>query len=58
MRYEAFEDKLVPGQWRVEAINHDDDGECYVTIFTGPESERRAKEYASLKNGSALANAS
>jgi hypothetical protein len=30
--------------WNVEQI--DDDGGCLVTIFTGPDAERRAREYA------------
>jgi hypothetical protein len=29
--------------WRVEYF--DNDGGCYVTIFAGPEPERRARDY-------------
>ena len=43
-------DRHEKGVWRVEY--QDDDGGCYVTIFTGPASEKRARDYfASLKSG-------
>jgi len=45
-RYEAFPDRLDPETWRVEAVNHASEGECYVTAFYGLDCERRAKEYA------------
>lgn len=48
LAFEAFEDKEEPPDWRVEAIG--DDGEVYVTIFTGEDPERRAREYAALMN--------
>jgi hypothetical protein len=40
--------------WAVEAINYDKDGEVYRTLFTGPEAEQRAKEYADWKSATAL----
>jgi hypothetical protein len=40
----VFEDRDEAGEWRVEYF--DDDGGCYVTIFAGPEAERRARDYA------------
>jgi hypothetical protein len=40
----VFEDRGEAGEWRVEYF--DDDGGCYVTIFAGPEAERRAQDYA------------
>ena len=40
----VFEDRDQTGEWRVEYF--DDDGGCYVTIFAGPEAERRARDYA------------
>jgi hypothetical protein len=40
---EVVADRLHRGDWRVEAF--DDDGRCYVTIFSGPEAEERAEEY-------------
>jgi len=46
MEWEVLEDRQYPGHWRVEAINHEGDGEVYVAVFSGPEAEQRAKEYA------------
>jgi hypothetical protein len=44
IRVEVVEDKLSPNAWRVEAF--DDDGACFVTVFYGPDAERRARTYA------------
>ena len=49
MDYEVVEDRLSPGDWRVEAIDYQNEGICYVTIFAGPEAEARAREYAAWK---------
>lgn len=46
MEYEVFEDKEVSGQWRVESFGPE--GECYVTIFSGPDAEFRARTYTAL----------
>jgi hypothetical protein len=48
MKYEAFEDRKNSGDWRVEAF--DDDGRCFVTIFSGPDPKQRAQEYAAWKS--------
>lgn len=53
MTYEVAADKLSGGDFRVEAINHSGDGEVFVTIFSGPDSEQRATEYAQFKNNPA-----
>lgn len=45
----AVEDKRTPGEWRVEAMDFDNEGKVYVTIFSGPESRQRAEEYAEWK---------
>jgi len=37
------EDRDGTGEWRVEYF--DDDGACYVTVFAGPQAERRARDY-------------
>jgi hypothetical protein len=50
MNYEVFADKTTRGMWRVEAINHANEGECFVTLFSGPNSQQRAEEYAAWKN--------
>jgi hypothetical protein len=51
MEWKCFEDKRTQGDWRVEAIDFDDEGKVYVTIFSGPDARERAEEYAALKNG-------
>jgi hypothetical protein len=40
----VFEDRLTPGDWRVEC--EDDDGGVEVTIFSGPDAHDRATQYA------------
>jgi hypothetical protein len=47
MAYEVIEDRRYPSEWRVEAI--DEEGSCYVTLFSGPEAKERAQEYAAWK---------
>jgi hypothetical protein len=51
MEWKCFQDKRNPVDWRVEAINFDDEGKVYVTVFSGPDAHERAEEYAALKNG-------
>jgi hypothetical protein len=48
--YDVVEAENYPGEWRVEAVNYDGDGEVYVTIFSGPLAEARAREYADWRN--------
>lgn len=48
--YEVVKSKQSPDRWHVEFIDHANEGECYVTVFTGPDAEERAREYARLKN--------
>jgi hypothetical protein len=50
LHYEMTKDSLNAGDYRVEAIDHERDGEVYVTIFSGPDAEARAEEYARWKN--------
>jgi hypothetical protein len=40
----VFEDRIYPGNWRVEW--EDDDGGVEVTIFSGPDARDRAFQYA------------
>jgi hypothetical protein len=49
MEWECFQDMKNKGDWRVEAIDFDDEGAVYVTIFSGPEARKRALEYAAIK---------
>jgi hypothetical protein len=39
----VFEDREGRSEWRVEYL--DDDGGCYVAIFSGPAAEMRARDY-------------
>ena len=48
MLYEVFEHE---GDWRVEAIDYDSEGECYVSVFYGSDGEKRAREYSTWKGG-------
>lgn len=50
LKYESMADQQVQGDWRVEAYD-EASGQTYIAIFTGPNSEARAAEYAALKNG-------
>jgi hypothetical protein len=52
MLHEIVKDQTMIDTWRVEAINGQGDGEVFVTIFSGPDAEARAREYAEWKNGS------
>jgi hypothetical protein len=51
MLHETVKDRLAMDTWRVEAINQEGDGEVFVAIFSGPDAEARAREYADWKNG-------
>ena len=50
MQYEVVESQPYPGIWHVEGI--DEEGRVFVTAFSGPEAEKRAREYAQWKNSS------
>jgi hypothetical protein len=50
LHWEVAPDQLTPDDWRVEAIDHQGEGECYVTIFSGPDAEDRARDYAVWMN--------
>jgi len=45
----VFEDRITPGDWRVEWF--DDDGGCEVAIFSGPNARERAILYADRQYG-------
>ena len=52
---EVIEQRLSrPECWVVEAIDRDGDGECYLTAFSGPRANERAREYAAAKYVTAL----
>ena len=50
LTYEVIASHNVPDEYRVEAIDYENEGIVYVAIFSGPEAENRAKEYAAFKN--------
>ena len=50
MEWECFADMRNKGDWRVEAIDFDNQGAVYVTIFSGPGSRKRAHEYVAMKS--------
>jgi len=54
MIYEAFEDKQVQGDWRVEAVEEEGEKEIpnYITLFSGHDARKRAVEYAEWQNHS------
>ena len=50
MEWTAVEDRRNHAEWRVEAVDFDNEGAVYVAIFSGPEARERAEEYAAWKN--------
>lgn len=50
MKYKVVKSAISIDTWSVEAIDHEDEGLCYVTTFYGPDSHERALEYAFYKN--------
>jgi hypothetical protein len=51
MEYEVFADKDFPQDWRVEAVDINS-GDIYVAVFSGPQAEQRAREYAARQRES------
>lgn len=49
--HEVHECRIFAGEWLVEFIDMDGDGDCYMTRFSGPKAEERARAYAALQNG-------
>jgi len=50
LKYEAFQDRENPSDWRVESIDIKA-GNIFIAIFSGPLAKERANEYAKIKNG-------
>ena len=48
MDLEIVQDRISAGVWRVELVNHELDGEIYVTMFSGPTARLQAGRYAAL----------
>ena len=53
MQWEVGKYMHDPNYFSAQAINDEGngEGEIYVTVFFGPESEERAKAFASWQNG-------
>jgi hypothetical protein len=45
---QRFMDEDQPGVWSVEVVDRFGDGEMEMTVFYGPYSEIRARQYAAL----------
>lgn len=50
MNYQATADNEVQRDWRVEAIDFENEGAVYIAIFSGPNARERAEEYARWQN--------
>lgn len=50
MEYEVAQDRTDASAWRAEAIDHENEGACYVVLFMGPNAEERARNYADHMN--------
>ena len=48
MNYEVKESKTHRDYWHVEAT--DSEGRVFVAVFSGPQAQARAQEYAEWKN--------
>jgi hypothetical protein len=46
---EVYQRRNEPSVWGVEAIDMDGDGEIYLAVFSGPDAQQRATEYAREK---------
>lgn len=51
MKWQIVQSRTFIGEWRVEAIDYDDEGQLYVATFTGPGAKERAEEYSAFKSG-------
>ena len=58
LRFEVQQDRLDATEWRVEAIDYDEDGAVCVAIFSGLKARERAEEYAAFKNPGRLVGVS
>jgi hypothetical protein len=50
MTYEVQESKEALGDYLAFAVDHESEGEIYLTLFSGPNARERAVEYAAWKN--------
>ena len=50
VEYEIAKSRNVPGEYVVEGIDYENDGQIYGALFNGPQAKERAEEYARFKN--------
>jgi hypothetical protein len=50
-RAKVFEDREIPGQWRVERAEPPNGEDITVRIFTGPDARQQALDYAGQTYG-------
>ena len=43
MEYEVVQSQDISGEWRVECIDFESDGQIYVATFSGPNARDRAR---------------
>jgi hypothetical protein len=48
-KYEVVQDRNFREDYRAEAMDLSS-GDCFVVIFSGPDAQQRAGEYAAWKN--------
>lgn len=48
--YQVIVTDDAPDEYRVEGIDYLNEGQVYTAIFSGPEAEKRAREYADHLN--------
>lgn len=46
LKWEVVESRQCPGVWHVEAIDDAGEGEIRMAVFSGPDAEGRARQYA------------
>jgi hypothetical protein len=51
MIYEVLEDRNLAHEWRVEWVDTDGEGLCYLASFAGQGARELAIEYAEWKAG-------
>lgn len=49
MQFKTYPHEDNSGDWIVEAINPEGEGEIFTAIFSGPNAKARAEEYANWK---------
>jgi len=51
MEHEVKKSKYAPDEWVVEAIDYAGEGVIRSALFSGPDAEKLAREYAAWRKG-------